>query len=292
MEITIDNHSGFCFGVVYAIEAAEKTLQQQGQVYCLGDIVHNNEEISRLKEMGMVIIDKEQMTQLHNRPILIRAHGEPPSTYHLAQQNGLSIIDATCPVVLKLQKSVRRGFLEMEQKKGQVVIFGKKGHAEVIGLAGQTDNKAIVISDLDEVDTIDIAKPLRLYAQTTQSLSTFKLLVERIQQNQAKYHCKQPDFVWYDTICRQVSNRESILQKFAFEHDVIIFVSGEKSSNGLVLFQICQSVNKRSYMISSVNMLQKEWFVHCKQAGVCGATSTPMWLMNAVAQQMKRMTQS
>ncbi len=290
MEITIDQNSGFCFGVVHAIEAAEKTLQHQKQLYCLGDIVHNNEEVSRLKEMGMVVIDKAEMETLHNQCVLIRAHGEPPSTYELAEKNNLFIIDATCPVVLKLQKNVCKGFLEMEERNGQVAIFGKKGHAEVIGLTGQTNNKAIVISSLEEIDTIDFSRPLRLYAQTTQSLSTFQSLVELIRQKYIEYGSEKPDFVWYDTICRKVSNREYSLRKFAYEHDVIIFVSGEKSSNGLILFQICRSVNERSYMISSEKGLQKEWFTNCKSVGVCGATSTPMWLMNTIAEKIKIIT--
>jgi 4-hydroxy-3-methylbut-2-enyl diphosphate reductase len=205
----------------------------------------------------------------------------------LAKENNLSIIDATCPIVLKLQKSVCKGFLEMKQKNGQVALFGKKGHAEVIGLIGQTDDTAIIISELDEIDVVDFSKPLRLYAQTTQSLTTFKLLVELIKQKYIEYGYEDADFIWYDTICRQVSNREYSLSKFAYEHDVIIFVSGEKSSNGLVLFRICQSVNKRSYMISSADDLRKEWFVNCKKTGVCGATSTPMWLMNNVAEKIK-----
>jgi 4-hydroxy-3-methylbut-2-enyl diphosphate reductase len=290
MEITIDQNSGFCFGVVHAIEAVEKSLQKQGQLYCLGDIVHNNEEVSRLKQMGMKVIDKETMKTLCNQNVLIRAHGEPPSTYRLAKENNLSIIDATCPVVLKLQKSVRKGFLEMRQKNGQVILFGKKGHAEVIGLTGQTNNTAIVVSEIEEINLIDFSKPSRLYAQTTQSLSTFKLLVELIKQKYVEHGHEEADFIWFDTICRQVSNREYSLKQFAYEHDVIIFVSGEKSSNGLVLFQICQSVNERSHMISSANDLQKKWFTDCKKTGVCGATSTPMWLMNNVAEKIKTIT--
>ena len=289
MEITIDKNSGFCFGVVHAIEAVEKALQKQKQLYCLGDIVHNNEEVSRLKKMGMEVIDKEKMQTLHNQTVLIRAHGEPPSTYQLAKENNLTILDATCPVVLELQKKVRTGFLEMQTKNGQIVIFGKKGHAEVIGLTGQTDNQAVVITKLEEIDVIDFSKPLRLYAQTTQSLSTFKSLVKLVEQKYCDYGSENPDFIWYDTICRQVSNREYSLRKFAYEHDVIIFVSDEKSSNGLILFQICQSVNQRSYMISSERNLQKEWFIHCKKAGICGATSTPRWLMNVVAREIKDM---
>ena len=287
MEITIDKNSGFCFGVVHAIEAVEKALQNREPLYCLGDIVHNNEEVSRLKKMGMQVIHQKEMQRLYNQRILIRAHGEPPDTYQQAKKNNLTVIDATCPVVLKLQKNVRKGFLEMENKGGQVVIFGKKGHAEVIGLTGQTNNKAIVISHLEEIDSIHFSKPLRLYAQTTQSLSTFKSLVGLIEQKYAEQGAENPDFIWYDTICRQVSNREYSLRKFAYEHDVIVFVADEKSSNGLVLFKICQSVNEHSYIISCENDLQKEWFLHCKNVGICGATSTPKWLMNAIAEKIK-----
>jgi 4-hydroxy-3-methylbut-2-enyl diphosphate reductase len=236
--------------------------------------------------MGMKVVNKDEMKNLYNQRILIRAHGEPPSTYQQAKKNNLTVIDATCPVVLKLQKNVRKGFLEMQKKEGQIVIFGKKGHAEVIGLTGQTNDEAIVISNLEEINTINFSKPLRLYAQTTQSLSTFKSLVAIIEQKYIEYGDKKPDFIWYDTICRQVSNREYSLKKFAYEHDVVIFVSDEKSSNGLVLFQICQSVNKRSYIISSENDLKKEWFLNCKNTGICGATSTPKWLMNAIAEKI------
>jgi 4-hydroxy-3-methylbut-2-enyl diphosphate reductase len=289
MDITIDAHSGFCFGVVHAIESAEKTLKEYGRLYCLGDIVHNNEEVSRLKKMGMEVITNEEMKNLYNQRVLIRAHGEPPSTYLLAEKNNLSVIDASCPVVLNLQKNVRKGFLEMQEKDGQIVIFGKKGHAEVIGLDGQTDNKAIVISHLEEIDSIDFSKPLRLYAQTTQSLSMFTSLVQLIKEKYAETQTENPDFVWYDSICRQVSNRESSLRKFAYEQDVIIFVSGEKSSNGQVLFNICQSVNKHSYRVSSLGKLQKEWFFKHKKTGVCGATSTPRWLMEAVADEIRNL---
>ena len=287
MKITIDAHSGFCFGVVHAIESAEKALEEYGQLYCLGDIVHNNEEVSRLKQLGMEVIDLQEMGQCRNQRVLIRAHGEPPSTYQLAAKNNITIIDATCPVVLNLQKNVRKGFLEMQQKQGQIVIFGKKGHAEVIGLVGQADNKAIVISSLEEIEEIDFFKPLRLYAQTTQSLTTFKQLVNMIQDKYIEHQIKETDFVWYDTICRKVSNREEKLKKFASEHDVIVFVSGEKSSNGQILFNICQSMNEQCYMISSTGMIKKQWFDHCEHVGICGATSTPMWLMNAIAEEIK-----
>jgi 4-hydroxy-3-methylbut-2-enyl diphosphate reductase len=287
MEVAIDQNSGFCFGVVRAIEAAENELKNSNLLYCLGDIVHNNEEVIRLKKMGMTVINKAEMQQLKNQKMLIRAHGEPPSTYQLAKQNNISVIDATCTVVLNLQNIVRQGYLEVKPKNGQVVILGKKGHSEVVGLCGQTDDTALVVSSLEEINAIDFYKPVRLYAQTTQSLSTFKNLVRLINQKYTEKGIENPDFVWHDTICRQVSNRENSLKQFAVDHDVVIFVSGEKSSNGMVLYEICQSANPHSYRISSSNELKKEWFEDCKNAGVCGATSTPMWLMNAVAEEIK-----
>jgi len=288
MEVAIDQNSGFCFGVVRAIKAAENELKDKKLLYCLGDIVHNNEEVLRLKNLGMKVINKEEMQQLKNQKVLIRAHGEPPSTYQLAKQNNISMIDATCTVVLNLQNIVRQGYMEIKPQNGQVVIFGKKGHAEVVGLCGQTDDTALVISSLDEIESIDFCKPVRLYAQTTQSLSMFKNLVTLINQKYIELRMENPDFVWYDTICRQVSNRENSLKQFALDHDTIIFVSGEKSSNGMVLYKICQSANKHAHRISSLKELKKEWFDGCKNVGVCGATSTPMWLMNAVADEIKK----
>lgn len=286
MKIQIDEHSGFCFGVVNAINAAEKELASHGHLFCLGDIVHNNEEVSRLKKMGMDIIDHSQLASLHQQRILIRAHGEPPLTYQLAQQNNNFIIDATCPVVLKLQKNVQKGYCEMQKKQGQVVIFGKKGHAEVIGLVGQTNDSAIVISSIEEVKKLNFDIPMRLYAQTTQSLQTYKEIVQAIE-NQYKEGTDNVDFVWYDTICRQVSNREESLKIFAQAHDVIIFVSGAKSSNGMILYEICKSVNKNSYLVSSVDKIDKNWFTNMESVGVCGATSTPLWLMESVAKQIE-----
>lgn len=286
MKIQIDEHSGFCFGVVNAINAAEKELASHGHLFCLGDIVHNNEEVSRLKKMGMDIIDHSQLASLHQQRILIRAHGEPPLTYQLAQQNNNFIIDATCPVVLKLQKNVQKGYCDMQKKQGQVVIFGKKGHAEVIGLVGQTNDSAIVISSIEEVKKLNFDIPMRLYAQTTQSLQTYKEIVQAIE-NQYKERTDNVDFVWYDTICRQVSNREESLKIFAQAHDVIIFVSGAKSSNGMILYEICKSVNKNSYLVSSVDKIDKNWFTNMESVGVCGATSTPLWLMESVAKQIE-----
>ncbi|MBO4581856.1 MAG: 4-hydroxy-3-methylbut-2-enyl diphosphate reductase [Bacteroidales bacterium] len=282
MKISIDPHSGFCFGVVKAIAAAEQALQTHHHVYCLGDIVHNNEEVCRLKKLGMDVIDLHQLQSIQHQPILIRAHGEPPSTYALAAQNHNTIIDATCTVVLHLQKQVKEGCQQMRAKNGQVVIYGKKGHAEVIGLVGQTDNTAIVISSLEEIEHLNYNAPMRLYAQTTQNLHTYKIIAEAIE-NKYRQHNDNYDFIWYDTICRQVSNREESLKKFAEAHDVIIFVSGAKSSNGMVLFNICLSVNANSHLVSSVDKIDKAWFSQARSAGICGATSTPLWLMEAMA---------
>lgn len=287
MKISIDPHSGFCFGVVKAIAAAEQALQVHHHIYCIGDIVHNNEEVNRLKDMGMDVIDLDQLAHIYHENILIRAHGEPPSTYALAAQNGNTVTDATCTVVLHLQKQVKQGYMHMKSIQGQVVIFGKKGHAEVIGLVGQTDNTAIVISSIEEISHLDYTRPMRLYAQTTQNLNTYKLIAEAISQKYLQAGIEHADFIWYDTICRQVSNREESLKTFAEEHDVIIFVSGAKSSNGLVLYEICRSVNPHSYMISSAEKLDPQWLQQAKSVGVCGATSTPLWLMQEVADKIE-----
>ncbi|MBP5412935.1 MAG: 4-hydroxy-3-methylbut-2-enyl diphosphate reductase [Bacteroidales bacterium] len=286
MKISIDPHSGFCFGVVKAIATAEQALRTYHHIYCLGDIVHNNEEVCRLKNMGMDVVDLQQLQTLQQQQILIRAHGEPPSTYKLAAQNNNTIIDATCTVVLHLQKQVKNGYQQMQEKNGQVVIFGKKGHAEVIGLVGQTNNTAIVISSLEEIEYLNYNIPMRLYAQTTQNLHTYKIIAEAIE-NKYRQHNDNYDFIWYDTICRQVSNREESLKKFAQAHDVIIFVSGAKSSNGMVLFNICQSVNANSHLVSSIDKIDKTWFAHAQSVGICGATSTPLWLMQTMAEHIQ-----
>lgn len=287
MLVSIDKNSGFCFGVVKAIDTAEMELQKYTQIYCLGDIVHNNEEVFRLKKMGMKVLNHNDLEHIENSPILIRAHGEPPQTYNLIKKNNNTIIDATCAVVLRLQQNVKKGYLQMQEKNGQVVIFGKKGHAEVIGLVGQTDNTAIVISSIDEVESLDFHIPMRLYAQTTQNLNIYKSIVCAIENAYAICGNTNPDFVWFDTICRQVANREESLKKFAKSHDVIIFVAGEKSSNGMVLFEICKTVNTHSYLISSVDSIDIKWFNGVKSVGVCGATSTPFWLMENVANYIK-----
>ncbi len=272
MHIEIDQHSGFCFGVVYAIEMAEDHLRKYGTLYCLGDIVHNDKEVERLENMGLEIINHEDLENLHDTTVLIRAHGEPPSTYQVAMDNNLKLIDASCPVVLKLQNRIRQSHVG----ERTIVILGKKGHAEVNGLVGQTDQKAMVISSVEEVADLEIEGPVSLFSQTTKGT---RLLYEVQKAMEEKFG--PIDF--NDTICRQVSNREPELQKFSARHDVIVFVSGKKSSNGKALFGTCRSVNPNSYFISGPDDLEKGWLKGAGSVGICGATSTPMWLMEEVA---------
>ena len=289
MNITIDPHSGFCFGVVYAIEIAERELKLERPLYCLGDIVHNNMEVNRLREEGLVIIEHEDLQNLKDSKVLIRAHGEPPETYQVALKNNLKLIDASCPIVLKLQNDIQYGFHRMKEKNGQIVIFGKDGHAEVNGLKGQTLDTAIVITQPSDIDKIDLFRPIRLYSQTTMSIEGFlavvSLLKERLNQvNPAGIE----NFEWDDSICRQVSNRSSLLKDFSAKYQVIIFVSGEKSSNGMFLSQICRTVNKNTFLVSKSEELREEWFRGVNEVGVCGATSTPMWLMEEVAREIRK----
>jgi 4-hydroxy-3-methylbut-2-enyl diphosphate reductase len=288
MNITIDPHSGFCFGVVYAIEIAERELAKRDQLYCLGDIVHNNMEVKRLKDMGMIIIEHDELDRLHDCKVLIRAHGEPPETYRVALENNLELIDASCPIVLNLQNEIRYGFEEMQDKGGQIVVYGKEGHAEVNGLRGQTLGKAIVIGSEEDLDKIDFGKPVHLYAQTTKSVSGFQSIVEKIRQRMEEMTPGgRIDFHWNDTICRQVSNRSGKLQEFARKFEAVIFVSGKKSSNGMILYQVCKDVNPDTHLVSGKEDLQKEWFSGVDNVGVCGATSTPMWLMEEVAAEIR-----
>ncbi|MEM6628669.1 MAG: 4-hydroxy-3-methylbut-2-enyl diphosphate reductase [Bacteroidota bacterium] len=279
MKVEIDQNSGFCFGVVYAIEMAEDYLQENGSLYCLGDIVHNDKEVNRLQEMGLKIISHEDLKQLTNETVLIRAHGEPPETYKIAIENNLNLIDASCPVVLKLQNRVRQAY----DNDQQIVILGKRGHAEVNGLIGQTQQEAIVISSVEEAESLELEKPFALFSQTTKST---RLLNDVHQHLKDRYE----EFKFNDTICRQVSNREPELKKFSQEHDVIIFVAGRKSSNGKALYEACKTVNPNCYFISGSEELQKEWFEHSASVGVCGATSTPMWLMEEVQKNIKKMS--
>lgn len=271
LAVTIDKASGFCFGVVYAIEMAEDILDDEDYLYCLGDIVHNDEEVKRLTDKGLRIIDHEQLQLLRNEKVLIRAHGEAPSTYQLAMENNLTLIDASCPVVLKLQNRIKNS----HDDKEQILIFGKHGHAEVIGLQGQTDGEAIVFQDLSELDNADLPAKFTLYSQTTKSTDKFYHIKEQLLS-------RGYDVKANDTICRQVSNRYGDLEQFVVNFNKIIFVSGKKSSNGKVLYEVCKKYNDQSYFISNIDELELEWFEEGDKVGICGATSTPMWLMEKV----------
>lgn len=288
MSVVIDENAGFCFGVVKAIAAAEEHLSNRDGLYCLGDIVHNNEEVQRLSQLGLHVIDHADMETLPGTTVLIRAHGEPPSTYELAERRGIRLIDATCPIVLALQKKVRDGYEAMQAVGGQVVIFGKKGHAEVIGLNGQTNNTAIIVSMPDDIESIDFSRPIRLYSQTTKSREDYSRLIDNIRTSVEKVNGKQISqtesdfFVAYNTICSRVANRARQLEDFARSVDVVVFVSGANSSNGHYLYEYCRNVQERTYMISSPDELRPEWFEGKERIGITGATSTPRWLMEDV----------
>lgn len=276
LNVQIDQHSGFCFGVVYAIEMAEEVLEEQGYLYCLGDIVHNDEEVNRLTKKGLKIIEHEELKGLFNEKVLIRAHGEPPSTYQLAITNNLTLIDASCPVVLKLQNRIKNSF----DKDETIYIYGKHGHAEVIGLLGQTNNKAVVFQDIKELDLPSLPKNLTLYSQTTKSTDNFYKINEAFKESGIEVNTN-------DTICRQVSNRDKELRVFAEKFDRIIFVSGTKSSNGKVLYNVCKEKNPNTYFVSNPDQVEKEWFGQNETVGICGATSTPMWLMEQVKERIE-----
>jgi 4-hydroxy-3-methylbut-2-enyl diphosphate reductase len=291
MKINIDKNSGYCFGVEYAIAMAEEELQASTKLYCLGDIVHNDKEVQRLAAKGLQVIDREQLATVKDCKVLIRAHGEPPETYQIALQNNIELIDASCPVVLKLQNRVKAAYDKAKEMKGQVVIYGKKGHAEVIGLSGQTNKEAIIVTDESDLDLIDFSKPIVLFSQTTKSTEGFYKMKALIEQRitELGYTENLAYFDANDSICRQVSNREPQLEKFSQENDVIIFVSGKKSSNGKSLFLVCQKHNTRSYFIENEQDLQAEWFDMNDNIGICGATSTPMWLMEKVKERIEEM---
>lgn len=271
LQVTIDQDSGFCFGVVYAIDMAEDILAEDGYLYCLGDIVHNDEEVARLKEKGLKIISHEELAQIKNEKVLIRAHGEAPETYKIALENNITLIDASCPVVLKLQNRIKN----THDSKEKVLIFGKHGHAEVIGLQGQTNNEAIVFQDIAELEDVDLPDKFTLYSQTTKSTAKFYQIKEELIN-------RGYDIKANDTICRQVSNRDEDLRKFVKNFDHIVFVSGKKSSNGKVLFEVCRQYNPNTYFVSNESELSKEMFNPGDSVGICGATSTPMWLMMQV----------
>ena len=275
--IEIDKDSGFCFGVTAAIGKAEEQLAADGSLYCLGDIVHNSDEVERLQTKGLRTITHEQLSELRDVKVLLRAHGEPPSTYELARRNNIHIIDATCPVVLKLQERIKSA-CQRTDRQPQIVIYGKLGHAEVNGLVGQTGGRAIVVEDISGLDKIDFSSDIALYSQTTKSLEGFRTIIEEIKRRKSP----EANFESFDTICRRVSNRVEHLKKFAADHEVVLFVAGSKSSNGKILFNHCHDVNPRTYMISNASHLQPEWLSDAKTIGICGATSTPRWLMEQV----------
>ena len=282
MRIEIDNNSGFCFGVMRATSTAESELEKNQPLYCLGDIVHNGQEVDRLTRLGLITIDHTQLAQLHDVRVLLRAHGEPPHTYELAQRNNITIIDATCPVVLKPQQKIHQAYTN--HPDAQIVIYGKIGHAEVIGLEGQTEGKAIVIEDENDLSKIDFSRPIILFSQTTKSIEGFNQLVNTIKEKLST--SEGIHFEYHDTICRNVANRIPNIRHFASQFDIILFVAGAKSSNGKVLFHECLTVNPRTYLVSSPDELQSEWFNGIQSVGICGATSTPKWLMEAVKQKI------
>lgn len=287
MKITIDEYSGFCFGVTAAIDAAERELQR-GTLFCLGDIVHNGQEVARLEDLGLVTIDYDDLRTLHKVRVLLRAHGEPPSTYRIAQQNNIEIVDASCPVVLKLQKRIRETYLQHHGTDAQIVIFGQKGHAEVVGLEGQTNNTAIVVESLNDLDILDYNKPIYFFSQTTKSVEGFRALVVEIEKRRIETmlgNHREIVFEYHDTICRNVANRVKRLQEFAKGNDVIIFVGGKKSSNAKVLYNHCLEVNPSTIFVSGEEDITKEILEVCREGenvGICGATSTPKWLMERV----------
>ena len=291
MRVVIDDNAGFCFGVVKAIGTAEEELSRDGLLYCLGDIVHNSAEVERLRARGLRVIDHAHLPALAGGKVLIRAHGEPPSTYRTAEQLGIRLVDATCPIVLALQQRIRKGYLEMSalNPAGQVVIFGKRGHAEVVGLCGQTDDSAIVVCAPDDLERIDYGRRIRLYSQTTQSREEYAQLVKNIEEGVKRhYGCLPEDhFVAYDTICSRVANRALQLEQFAKGMGVVLFVSGKGSSNGHYLYEYCSRVQPNTHLVADADELRPEWFEGVECVGITGATSTPRWLMEKVAERAR-----
>ncbi len=287
-QIDIDDRSGFCFGVVTAIEKAEEELGSGEQLFCLGDIVHNSAEVERLEKKGLQTINHNDLERLENARVLLRAHGEPPSTYETARKHNITIVDATCPVVLKLQQRIKADY-DRSKNEGtdlQIVIYGRVGHAEVNGLVGQTNGEAVVIENPEQLSSLDFGRDIALYSQTTKSLEGFRNIIEEIQGRIGE----GVKFTYYDTICRQVANRVEHLKSFAACHDVVLFVAGEKSSNGRVLFQHCLSVNPKTYLVPSAEAVKAEWLKDARSIGICGATSTPRWLMELVAARASELT--
>lgn len=289
IKVSIDQNSGYCFGVEFAIQMAEDEMENENILYCLGDIVHNDMEVQRLYKKGLRIVTREDLQELKDCKVLIRAHGEPPETYKLALKNNIELIDASCPVVLKLQNRIKHSYDKMLNSNGQVVIYGQKGHAEVIGLAGQTREEAIIVTTEEDLSQVDFSRPVTLYSQTTKSTKGFYKIKEIIESKMKDTNgLNLVEFNANDSICRQVSNREPHLMKFAKLHDVIVFVSGKKSSNGKALFGVCKAENERSYFIENETELDRTWFDQKDSVGICGATSTPMWLMKNVAEHIEK----
>lgn len=280
--IDIDSGSGFCFGVINAIRKAEKEIQESGSLLSLGNMVHNDEEVARLQSIGLTSISQNEFAKAENKKVLFRAHGEPPESYALAKEKQISIIDATCPVVLRLQKMIKRAWIENKENDAQIIIFGKKGHAEVVGLAGQTNNDCIIIEKIEEIDIIDKNKPTFVFSQTTKAIDEYNLLCNRIKKtvnNSVKI---------YQTICKQVSGRTPKLEEFVAKYEVVFFVGGAKSSNANYLFNFCKKHNAQTYFISSEEDLQKKNYEGKNSIGICGATSTPMWLMEKVSESIEK----
>lgn len=289
LNVEIDPAAGFCFGVARAVSMAEEQLKNHGSIYCLGSLVHNNKEVVRLEKMGLKVISRDDLKDLANTRVLIRAHGEPPETYQLALKNNIELIDATCKVVLRLQGRIRKDFAAFSPKEGQLVIYGKQGHPEVDGLMGQTGGQAILVNDSDpeSLSRIDFSRPISLYCQTTQSLEGYARLVAAIKTRIRQQEDPAIEFSAHDTICRQVAGRGPRLRDFAKNHDVMVFVSGRESSNGRFLFDICRKTNPNSYMVSEPDEVQSLWFHTADRVGISGATSTPQWLMEAVAERIR-----
>lgn len=285
MNITIDHQSGFCFGVKKAIDAAENSLRQGKQVFCLGDIVHNEQEVERLEKLGLRIINQQELNEMHHKTVLFRAHGEPPTSYETATKQGVNLIDATCPVVLKLQQRIKKAWELQRKQNGQIVVFGKKGHAEVTGLQGQTNFECIVIENLTDTKLLDYTRPMEIFAQTTKDPETFRMIVEQIKEK-----AFDPDLVVaHNTTCKQVSGRAERLGTFAPQHNMIIFVGGMKSSNSKILFDICKNINPKSYFVTEPSEIQRSWFdEQVESVGIFGATSTPLWLMEKIAEQIEK----
>ena len=285
MRVVIDDNSGFCFGVVRAIGEAEASLGRCGEVYSLGDIVHNRVEVQRLEALGLRSVTHDDMESLAGRTLLIRAHGEPPRTYRRAEELGIAVIDATCPVVARLQRRVREAYAYMSSVGGRVVLLGKRGHAEVIGLTGQVNDDVTVVESLADIEALDFSRPMHLLSQTTQSIELFNELAEAIRSRMAE----GVEFIVTDTICRRVAGREPLLAEFARSVDVVLFVCGKKSSNGRVLSEVCRAANARCYNIEEASEIEPKWFEGVESIGICGATSTPRWLMEDVAESVRKM---